>query len=242
MEAQYYSEKSIAVFGDTKPWANNLRSLGGKFNSNLKGRPGWIFPKTKENEVIDLVSRANQGLIQPSVAGTTTQVNYPLTLTGVPANYPPPLTGLNIKPVSPNRAMATLINQPEVPIIPRPTVAPMIPKPIVAPVSPQPVTVLPAKPVTVSFNNMFIAADGLTYQIVMYTVPVPSIGQKVLVTVEDFTADYVVSSIESKGSIVDDILITEENTEQEPSVSRAIIMNGQWKIHCLQDEHTVTFQ
>lgn len=45
-----YSEKSFAVFGNTKPIKDRLKELGGKFNPHLhpfgaeSGVPGWIFP------------------------------------------------------------------------------------------------------------------------------------------------------------------------------------------------------
>lgn len=42
-----YSEKAIAVIGDTRPVSGKLKSLGGKFNPRLSCGPGWIFPKTK---------------------------------------------------------------------------------------------------------------------------------------------------------------------------------------------------
>jgi hypothetical protein len=38
-----YSEKSLAVFGDTENYSDKLVQMGGKYISNLKGRPGWIF-------------------------------------------------------------------------------------------------------------------------------------------------------------------------------------------------------
>lgn len=46
-----YSEKAIAVVGDTKPIAGQLKDLGGRFNFRLSCGAGWIFPKNKENEV-----------------------------------------------------------------------------------------------------------------------------------------------------------------------------------------------
>ncbi len=46
-----YSEKSLAVVGDTKPIKDHLKELGGKFNKYLSCGPGWIFPKSKENEL-----------------------------------------------------------------------------------------------------------------------------------------------------------------------------------------------
>ena len=43
-----YTEKSVAVFGDTNQYKETLKDLGGKFNCNLKGRAGWIFPYRPE--------------------------------------------------------------------------------------------------------------------------------------------------------------------------------------------------
>lgn len=41
-----YSEKAIAVIGDTKTIKDKLKSLGGKFNFRLSCGPGWIFKKS----------------------------------------------------------------------------------------------------------------------------------------------------------------------------------------------------
>ena len=41
-----YSEKALAVVGDTYPIKDKLRELGGKFNKFLSCGPGWIFPAT----------------------------------------------------------------------------------------------------------------------------------------------------------------------------------------------------
>ncbi|SED11388.1 hypothetical protein SAMN04489761_4317 [Tenacibaculum sp. MAR_2009_124] len=46
-----YSEKAIAVIGDTKPIKDDLKKLGGRFNFRLSCGAGWIFPKTKQEEV-----------------------------------------------------------------------------------------------------------------------------------------------------------------------------------------------
>lgn len=43
-----YSEKALAVTGDTKPHADALKRLGGRFNARLSCGPGWIFSKSKE--------------------------------------------------------------------------------------------------------------------------------------------------------------------------------------------------
>lgn len=46
-----YSEKAIAIIGDTKPIKETLKALGGRFNFRLTCGAGWIFPKTKMEEV-----------------------------------------------------------------------------------------------------------------------------------------------------------------------------------------------
>jgi len=46
-----YSEKAIAVVGETKPIKELLKEMGGRFNAFLKCGPGWIFPKTKQEQV-----------------------------------------------------------------------------------------------------------------------------------------------------------------------------------------------
>ncbi|GHV15549.1 hypothetical protein FACS1894179_10150 [Bacteroidia bacterium] len=50
-----YSEKAIALFGDTKPIKDLLSAMGGKFNPKLTHnggkQAGWIFSKTKREEL-----------------------------------------------------------------------------------------------------------------------------------------------------------------------------------------------
>lgn len=58
-----YSEKSIAVFGDTKSIKEELKAIGGKFNPALKNngekRAGWIFPKKQADKVRELLAPAS---------------------------------------------------------------------------------------------------------------------------------------------------------------------------------------
>ena len=42
-----YSDKAIAVIGNTYPIKDKLKELGGKFNKFLTCGAGWIFPKTQ---------------------------------------------------------------------------------------------------------------------------------------------------------------------------------------------------
>jgi len=54
-----YSDKAIAVIGDTYELRGNLRKIGGRFNRGLtvdgEKVPGWIFSKKKESRVSDLL-------------------------------------------------------------------------------------------------------------------------------------------------------------------------------------------
>jgi hypothetical protein len=51
-----YSEKSFAVIGDTKPIKDELKKLGGRWNSHLTCGAGWIFSKSKLTEVQELIN------------------------------------------------------------------------------------------------------------------------------------------------------------------------------------------
>lgn len=51
-----YSEKAIAVIGDTKPIKDKLKALGGSFNPRLSCGAGWIFPKRKLAEITAALS------------------------------------------------------------------------------------------------------------------------------------------------------------------------------------------
>lgn len=55
-----YSEKAVAIFGDTRAIKEQLSALGGRFNMHLtlKGKKcaGWIFQKSKEDDLRKLVN------------------------------------------------------------------------------------------------------------------------------------------------------------------------------------------
>lgn len=56
-----YSEKCVALFGDTKPIKDELKKLGGRFNANLRPFdddtrvPGWVFPKKCKDDLMKLI-------------------------------------------------------------------------------------------------------------------------------------------------------------------------------------------
>jgi hypothetical protein len=55
-----YSEKALAVFGDTRPVKEQLKASGGRFNPKLthngEKKAGWIFPKSKRAEISNLLT------------------------------------------------------------------------------------------------------------------------------------------------------------------------------------------
>jgi len=51
-----YSEKAIAVIGNTYPIREKLKAAGGRFNKFLTCGAGWIFPKTKLEALQTLLS------------------------------------------------------------------------------------------------------------------------------------------------------------------------------------------
>lgn len=53
-----YSEKALAIIGDTKPHAETLKRLGGRFNARLSCGAGWIFSKGKAGEIRDALGLA----------------------------------------------------------------------------------------------------------------------------------------------------------------------------------------
>jgi hypothetical protein len=51
-----YSEKAIAVIGDTKPIKEQLKKIYGRFNPKLKCGAGWIFSKKRMPELQTLIA------------------------------------------------------------------------------------------------------------------------------------------------------------------------------------------
>ena len=51
-----YSDKAVAIIGDTKPFKDLLKSLGGKFNPKLTCGAGWVFSKSQVDKISFLFS------------------------------------------------------------------------------------------------------------------------------------------------------------------------------------------
>ena len=60
IQMKEYSDKSIIVYGDTKPYKDLLKELKGRYNSNLRvdGEKvsGWIFSKKHKENLEKLIS------------------------------------------------------------------------------------------------------------------------------------------------------------------------------------------
>jgi hypothetical protein len=205
MQAQHYTDKSIAVFGDTKPWTQNLKELGGRYNPNLRGGHGWIFSKSKEGQVLQFIDDANAGLIAP----------------------------LPVQPRSPSLAVA----YPPQPIRSNQSVQ-LVRSPVQSIRSP--VQMLPSQVTTVSFPNSFVGADNLNYQIIIYTVVLPVVNQLVDIQVGDQMVNYQVMEIEKQNAPFDSIAIAPIDNPNQ--LSRAVIINGQWKVEGMEQEHSLLFK
>lgn len=55
-----YTDRSIVVRGETRQYKEDLKKLGGKYNSRLRGEPGWIFPKSKQNDVVKFIKEGKR--------------------------------------------------------------------------------------------------------------------------------------------------------------------------------------
>lgn len=55
-----YSDKAIALFGDTKAIKEQIKGIGGRFNpflnNNGQKEAGWILPATKREAALKLIN------------------------------------------------------------------------------------------------------------------------------------------------------------------------------------------
>jgi hypothetical protein len=65
-----YSERSFAVYGDTKSIKNKLMELGGKYNRNLRDGCGWIFSKKTRENVQKFLEQENQIALDKTIGKT----------------------------------------------------------------------------------------------------------------------------------------------------------------------------
>lgn len=52
LDIEDYNELSFVVRGETGKYQKDLKLLGGRWNPNLKGGPGWLFNKKRHGKVV----------------------------------------------------------------------------------------------------------------------------------------------------------------------------------------------
>ena len=50
-----YSDKSFVVQGKTHNYRVDLKTLGGKYNPNLEGGPGWVFELSRKKDILNYI-------------------------------------------------------------------------------------------------------------------------------------------------------------------------------------------
>lgn len=93
--------------------------------------------------------------------------------------------------------------------------------------------------INLNYPATFVGADNIPYQILIYTVPMPKVGQKVNIIYDDKNDSYVISEVEKKSLPYDSILIHPVNDPN--SISRAKIINGEFQIPGFATKHTLAF-
>jgi hypothetical protein len=78
MEIVNYSEKAIAVIGETRPHSDALKGMGGRFNRYLKCGAGWIFSQKKRAEVEAFIAKAGAGSSEPADRGMASYIDAQL--------------------------------------------------------------------------------------------------------------------------------------------------------------------
>lgn len=58
-----YSEKAIAIIGNTKTIKEQLKELGGRFNPRLTCGAGWVFPKSKR-AAIESITKGEKSIVE----------------------------------------------------------------------------------------------------------------------------------------------------------------------------------
>jgi hypothetical protein len=87
MDISEYNELSFVVRGDTRPNANDLRRLGGRYNHHLKDCPGWIFSKKHRERVEKYITAKNNGVDAEYLLPPVPQNPVPHS---IPQSRPPP--------------------------------------------------------------------------------------------------------------------------------------------------------
>jgi hypothetical protein len=234
-----YTDKSFTVSGSTKDHKEKLMALGGKYNPHLKTGPGYFFGNKKEAEVREFIESINNGSLyldkkqdilslENNDNNNNNNDNNNNNNNNNNKNYDNNnnnkrdilLTNNNNNNNNNNNKnyngkkdnIGSLINDR---------------------------SSLPSTNTVVNYPNRFIAADNLSYQIIVQTCVLPHVNQKVTVNHTSGSFDSTVTNI-NDGSSINDILLTyqEDDTTKQ---TRAVIIDGKWQIHLLAVDHELIF-
>jgi hypothetical protein len=61
MNLSTYSDKSFVITGNTKEYKDELKEMGGKWNSKLTCGSGWVFSLTKKKELETWLQKTQSG-------------------------------------------------------------------------------------------------------------------------------------------------------------------------------------
>lgn len=81
---QRYTEKSIVVRGNIRPFVDELKNIGGKWGS-FGGEHGWVFPLTKESIVRQTLNASSEVVSTGYVDGPSPKPYTPQTVSSVPS-------------------------------------------------------------------------------------------------------------------------------------------------------------
>ena len=230
LQAAYYG-KGIAVYGPTQAWKEDLKALGGKYNSNLGGQPGWIFGAGREQALMQFIANANAGVIAP---------------TPVPAGARSPYRAQQVQQLQQPYVAQPIFQQVQQPGLPaiqpivRPAAQPTLQ--VVQPVQPQrmsPLVATNAESTSDVSLLRFKDQSGQVYEIQWYAVPVPELGQQVRITYTDVDEPtrptYLVSEMPDERPI-NTFAILEQESANGYDID---LVRGEWQIRGQTRPHTV---
>ena len=71
-----YSDFSFVLRGETKDYKEDIKKLGGKYNSRLRGGPGWIFSKRSEDKVREFIKNGVRIVTQEEIKNSEERAEY----------------------------------------------------------------------------------------------------------------------------------------------------------------------
>ena len=106
-----YSPYSFAVFGTTLPYKNELKEAEGKFNENLKGRPGWIFKNSKRKEIEGLIEKLRGEPVRANIRKSEKETDEHKLIASLISRIEVLETELSFikKHILPNQSLSTIV-------------------------------------------------------------------------------------------------------------------------------------